>query len=255
MSSDRSSKKAEALNVSNEGPSSRQPPVAEERHHVRIVIAAYNEAKSIGAVVASLVPIYPDVVVVDDGSTDDTGVVATSNGASVFRHILNRGQGAALQTGIIAALEDGADYIVTFDADGQHEVDDIARLLAPLVAGEADVCLGSRFLGSAVAMPLLRRWMLRVAVLFTRATTGLPITDAHNGMRAFTRAAAERLDLRQDRMAHASEILDQFASQRLRIREVPVTVRYSAYSLDKGQRTSGAFRVLFDYMIGKWDRR
>lgn len=223
--------------------------------NVAVVIAAYNEERSIGTVVSSLTPLYPRVIVVDDGSTDDTEVVARTSGATVLRHLLNRGQGAALQTGIAAALRKGSAYVVTFDADGQHEVADIARLLAPLENGEADVSLGSRFLGSTVEIPRLRRWTLRVAVFFTRLMTGLQITDAHNGLRAFTSTAAEKLDLRQDRMAHASEILDQLASRRFRIREVPVTVRYTAYSLGKGQRTSAAFRIAFDYMIGKWDKR
>lgn len=220
-----------------------------------IVVAAYNEWRSIGDVVASLITDYPRVIVVDDGSFDDTGSIARLEGATVLRHLLNRGQGAALQTGIRAALKTGAAYIVTFDADGQHEVADIARLLAPLQSGQCDVSLGSRFLGTVAEIPWLRRLTLRAAVFFTRLVTGLPLTDAHNGMRAFTSSAAEMIDLRQDRMAHASEILDQLASLRLRIREVPVTVRYTAYSMDKGQRSGAAFRILFDYMIGKWDKR
>jgi polyprenyl-phospho-N-acetylgalactosaminyl synthase len=211
-----------------------------------VVIAAYNEGRAIGRVLAELASLPYRVVVVDDGSTDASGEIAAHAGAEVLRHPINLGQGAALQTGIEYALLRGASHVVTFDADGQHRVEDIAALLAALAAHDADFALGSRFRGAAVDLPPLRRAMLRAATLFTRATTGLDVTDAHNGLRAMTRRGAARIQLRQNRMAHASEILHQIAASGLRYVEVPVTIQYSRYSLAKGQRASEFVVILLD---------
>jgi glycosyltransferase involved in cell wall biosynthesis len=216
-----------------------------------VVIAAYNEQGAIGTTVASLRETYTHVVVVDDGSSDATAESARQAGGMVLCHLINRGQGAALQTGIDYALQHGAEIVVTFDADGQHRRDDIARLVAPLVRGEADVVLGSRFLEHAADVPAARRALLRAGLLFTRLTSGLRLTDTHNGLRAFSRRAASLMSLRQDRMAHASEILDRIRSHRLRYVEVPTRVLYTDYSRAKGQRARGALRIVFDYFIDK----
>lgn len=211
-----------------------------------VVIAAYNEAPVIGRVVADLIRHRYAVAVVDDGSSDDTGRKAGAAGATVITHPVNLGQGAALQTGIEFAVGSGADFVVTFDADGQHRASDIGALLDSLKKQPADFALGSRFLGHAPAMPLARRTLLKVATWFTRLTTGLHVTDTHNGLRAMTRRGASRIDLRQNRMAHASELLDQIARSGLGYVEVPVTIEYSAYSLGKGQKLSDSLRILVD---------
>jgi glycosyltransferase involved in cell wall biosynthesis len=221
---------------------------------IHVVIPAYNEAEAVGPVVAELVARGHRTIVVDDGSRDGTADAARRNGAVVLRHSVNRGQGAALQTGIAYALRRGADVIVTFDSDGQHAAEDVDALVAPLLAGRADVVLGSRFRGSTEGMTAVRRLILRCAVLFTRYASGARVTDTHNGLRAFTRAAAARLDIRLDRMAHASEILDQIVQHRLRYEEVPVHVRYTAYSRRKGQTSLAALRILADYVLGRWMR-
>jgi glycosyltransferase involved in cell wall biosynthesis len=217
-----------------------------------VVIPAYNEAEVIGPVVEGLIARGFDVVVVDDASTDATAERAQTAGAVMLRHLINRGQGAALQTGILRALQSKADFIVTFDADGQHDPNDVLRLVQPLAGNERDVVLGSRFLASPDAVPFSRRLLLRVAVIFTRAASGLPVTDAHNGLRAFSSSAASAIRIRQDRMAHASELVDQVRDRRLRWCEVPVTVRYTPYSRRKGQSHFGVFRILFDYISGRW---
>ena len=149
-------------------------------------------------------------------------------------------------------MRNGADCIVTFDADGQHQVADVAKLIAPIVAGECDIVLGSRFLGSSVSeIPLMRRVTLRFAVLFTRIVNRISVTDTHNGLRAFSRRAASRIDLQLDRMAHATELLDQVRESKLPYREVPVHVRYTEYSRSKGQSARGAFRILLHYVLGR----
>jgi glycosyltransferase involved in cell wall biosynthesis len=211
-----------------------------------VVIAAYNEARAIGTVVAGLSCGPYRVVVVDDGSRDATAEAAERAGAEVLKHPLNLGQGAALQTGIEYALLRGAERIVTFDADGQHRPQDVAALLAALATHRADFALGSCFLGAAVAMPPLRRLVLRAATWFTRLTTGLNVTDAHNGLRAMTRRGACAIHLRQNRMAHASEILHQIAGSGLPYVEAPVIIEYSRYSLAKGQRASEFVVILLD---------
>lgn len=216
-----------------------------------VVIPAYNEAVSLAAVVAELKGRFPHVVVVDDGSTDGTPQVARAADALILRHRVNLGQGAALQTGITFALRRGAQRIATFDGDGQHRADDLTALLEALDDEDCEIALGSRFLRDADSIPVVRRTLLRIAVLFTRATTALAVTDAHNGLRAFSRRAALEIDLKSNRMAHASELLDQIARSGLPYRELPVRVRYTDYSLDKGQRSSAAFRVLFDYLVSR----
>ena len=211
-----------------------------------VVIAAYNEAEVLGRVVADVRQREYQIVVVDDGSGDATGEMAHNAGAAVVRHPVNLGQGAALQTGIYYALCQGADYIITFDADGQHRVQDIDALIAAIEKNGVDFALGSRFLGSTIDLPPARRILLKAAIRFTRLTTGLRITDTHNGLRAMTRRGASRISLRQNRMAHASEFLDQIAHSGLPWVEVPVTIRYSGYSLAKGQRLGDSLAILVD---------
>jgi glycosyltransferase involved in cell wall biosynthesis len=187
---------------------------------------------------------------VDDGSVDATASAALAAGAIVLRHAVNAGQGAALQTGIDYALANGATYVATFDADGQHHVEDLVTMLAVLQASPHDIVLGSRFLGHAEGLTVARRLVLKAAVLFTNLTTGLKLTDAHNGLRVMTASAARQLHIRQDGMAHASELIEQIGRLGLRFAEVPVTITYSDYSRAKGQRLSNSLLILRDLVAG-----
>ena len=233
----------------------RASTVSHSSQNVFFVIPAYNEAGMVQRVVRELRQSHPHVVVVDDGSSDETAVEARRGGATVVRHLVNRGQGAALQTGIEYALRSGADVIVTFDADGQHRPEDADALLEALETSSADVALGSRFLGGARSnIPPIRRITLRLAALFMRASTGVALTDAHNGLRALRRRAAEKIHLTLDGMAHASELIDHLRRHSLKITEVPVQIRYSEYSLRKGQSSTAAFRIAFDYLLKRWFR-
>ena len=224
-------------------------PTTEVAHpQLWVICAAYNEAAMIGRVVSELRRAGYLTVVVDDGSADATGQIAAAAGAHLVTHPLNLGQGAALQTGMDYALSRGAEVLVTFDADGQHRVADIRRLVEALARERADFALGSRFLGEAQDLPPLRRLILRAATVFTRLTTGLRLTDSHNGLRALTRQGAAAIRLRQNRMAHASEILAEIARSRLPYVEVPVSIEYTAYSLAKGQRLSDSVLILLDLL-------
>lgn len=221
------------------------------RQGTYIVIAAYNEGPCIEDVVRDVRGEYPNVVVVDDGSTDDTFEAARGSATYVLRHPLNRGQGAALQTGIEFALSRGAQFIVTFDADGQHRIEDIQAMVGPIARGECEITLGSRFLGGTQNMPTGRRRMLRMAVLFTRVVNRIEVTDAHNGLRAFSRKAAGKIHIKLDGMAHASELLDQVRQSGLAFREIPVQIRYTKYSMSKGQASRNAFQIVVQYILGK----
>jgi glycosyltransferase involved in cell wall biosynthesis len=224
-------------------------PVQSRHLRVWVVIAAYNEARAIGPVLAGVRGGGRHIVVVDDGSTDVTADLAGHAGVTVVRHPVNLGQGAALQTGITFALSQDADVVVTFDADGQHRAGHIEDLITALLVHGADFALGTRFLGKANNIPQSRRLLLRAATWFTRVTTGLAVTDAHNGMRAMTRRGAEHIHLRQNRMAHASEFLNQVVDSGLPYVEVPVVVDYSRYSLGKGQRATGSIDILIDLCV------
>lgn len=217
-----------------------------------IVVPAYNEARRIGSTIRSLRRQYENVVVIDDGSRDDTTRVALAENAWVLRHPINCGQGAALQTGIDFALTQGAAAIVTFDADGQHCVDEIAGLVEPIRAGQADVVLGSRFLGRADGLPLARRLVLKAGVLFTRLFSQIRVTDTHNGLRALSRCAAQQIHIYENRMAHASEILHQVRLLKLSYVERPVTIRYTAETLTKGQSSWNAFAILGQFIVGRF---
>ncbi len=216
-----------------------------------IIVAAYNEESRLSSTLMTLTQQSYNVVVVDDGSSDRTAEIAARFPVWVLRHPINCGQGAALKTGIDFALSRGAEYLVTFDGDGQHDVDEIPRLLNPLVAGTADVSLGSRFLGEVRNIPFTRWLTLKAGILFTRVVSGIRVSDVHNGFRAMTRRAAERISIRQPRMAHASEILDEICLHGLRFVEVPVTITYAIETLEKGQSSLGALRITGHLLVGR----
>ncbi|MDP3986394.1 MAG: glycosyltransferase family 2 protein [Candidatus Veblenbacteria bacterium] len=217
-----------------------------------VVIPAYEAAGSVGAVVRGVLSYVSGVVVVDDGSSDATASEAQAQGARVVRHFINRGYGAALVTGNVYALRQGAEVVVHFDADGQFDPVDIPQLVAALTPTRPSVALGSRFLGSAPGIPWLRRFTLKLAIVFTWATSGLKLTDAHNGLRAFTAEALRLMELRQDRMAASSEIIEEIARLKLPYVEVPVTVTYTPYS--RGASKQGrlpVLRIVKDLFVGK----
>lgn len=222
-----------------------------EQKNIWVVIPAFNEESAIAKTAASVRALGYQAVVVNDCSTDNTQQAAVEAGITTLSHIINLGQGAALQTGINFALTQNAEYIVTFDADGQHLADEIERLLSALRTGQFDAALGSRFLtgGRAISIPPVRRLLLRFATVYTRISTGLKVTDTHNGFRAFTANAARRLYITQNRMSHASQILSQIKRLSLRYTEVPVTIVYTEYSMKKGQRISNAFNIIWESLM------
>jgi glycosyltransferase involved in cell wall biosynthesis len=217
------------------------------------VIPAYNEAGRVGDVVRRACASVAGVVVVDDGSSDGTAEEARQAGASVVRHELNRGQGAALRTGTETALALGAEIVVHLDADGQHDPTRVAAVTAPIEAGEADVVFGSRFLGDrAVDMPASRRALLFCAKQFSALALGIPksCTDPQSGLRALSADAARKVAFVQDRFAHCSEILRLVTRSPLRWKEVPTTVTYTRDSLKKGQKAADSLKIVWDLFLG-----
>lgn len=212
-----------------------------------VIIAAYNEAQHLGDVLESLQKFDYQVVVVDDGSNDQTSSIAKKQGVTVLRHEINRGQGAALYTGTQYALAHGAEALVHFDADGQFLAEEIERVLAPIKTGQADIVFGSKFL-QGNTIPFLKKYLIiKPAIILNNFLTGLKLSDVHNGFRALNRRAAESIVIKQDAMAHASEIVAQTKKLKLRYREVPVTVLYREF----GQGFAGGLKILFDWLIKK----
>lgn len=211
-----------------------------------LIIPAYNEESAIARVVSEAKFYVDKVVVVDDASTDKTGVIARANGACVLRHVINRGYGASLNTGSLWSIDNGADIIIHFDADGQHSAADIPSFIKPIETQECEIVLGSRFLDSVlISPPFSRKVLLKFATVFTNFFHGIRVTDTHNGFRAFSSRAYLQMDLRQDRMAYSSEVLAEIARLDLRFIEVPTNIVYSAYSKSKGQSFAGAFQILW----------
>lgn len=213
------------------------------------IVPAYNESSMIKDVVESLLPQVDRVVVVDDASTDDTGIHAKAAGAIVLTHPINLGQGAALETGHAYARKHNADIVLHFDGDGQFSTKDIIEARKLIESGEVDIVLGSRFLGTTSHMPWVKKHVLRpLARLINRLFGGLSLTDAHNGFRMLGARALGKIRITQNRMAHATEIIEQIREHRLRYKEIPITVTYYEY----GQKIRGGFTIVKDLIIGKF---
>lgn len=214
------------------------------------VIPLFNEGQVIFDVVSQLRERYPLVVCVDDGSEDNSAAEAERAGAVVVRHPYNMGQGAAIKTGIDYALTDPQmQQVVTFDADGQHQVQDAAQMIAKLQDLKVDVVLGSRFLDARTKPGLIKRVVLRGAIFYTNLTSGVRLTDAHNGLRVLGRHACEVITIEQNRMAHASEIVTEFGRHKLSIAEHPVHILYTDYSKSKGQPVLNSVNIVIDLLF------
>lgn len=213
-----------------------------DKEDICIVIPAYNESKVIESTLKGLKKKgYVNIIVVDDGSKDNTGDIA-ERFARVYRHMINRGLGAALGTGIQAALETNAKVIVTYDADGQHVPEMVEKVVEPIINGEADAVIGSRLINPK-GMPIIRiigNWLFN---LITYVLYGVWTTDSQSGLRAFLREAAKKIRIKTNRMEVSSEFIKEIGRNELRFKEVPIRAIYTDYSKMKGQSNLNAFNI------------
>jgi glycosyltransferase involved in cell wall biosynthesis len=220
--------------------------------NVAFVVPVYNEAQVIGGVIKEILEHCPVVVCVNDGSKDTSASEIVKAGGYLVDHPINMGQGAALQTGIeFARLLPGVEKFVTFDADGQHRVDDALAMLELLDTADVDIVLGSRFRGRTEGMSTLKKAVLKMAVRFTNFTSGVKLTDAHNGLRAFNRHVADTIEITAPDMTHASEIIELISRNGYTYVEAPVTIDYTEYSVQKGQPVLNAVNIAVDTLLRK----
>ena len=221
-----------------------------------IVVPAFNEAGVIGGVVTDLRSTFPHVVCVDDGSDDDTGDIALRAGAHLVRHPVNLGQGAAIQTGVeYARSQPGAQVFATFDADGQHRVEDLVTMIDRLGRGDVDVVIGTRFGPGVSRPPFLKRIVLQTAVRLSPRGRRLGLTDTNNGLRVFNKTVADGLDITMNGMSHATEFIMLIAENRWRVAEQPVEVLYTEYSQSKGQPLLNGVNIIVDgFLRGRMPR-
>lgn len=220
------------------------------------IIPALNEEGTIKEVIEKTKLLVEQVVVIDDGSTDNTKKIAKEAGAIVLTHLINRGQGASLETGNSYALSNGADAVFHFDADGQFMTSEIKDVLEPIIKNEVDVVLGSRFMGKKSNMPWFKKFfIIPIAHLVNRFVLGtkIDLTDPQCGFRAMNREALKKIKIEQNGMAHTSEILYKIYKNNLRIKEVPITVVYNQFgqSIFSEARGGGGIRVLKDLILNK----
>jgi len=214
------------------------------------IMPAFNEEKAIKEVILKLKNYVDQVIVVDDGSEDNTSQVAIESGATVYRHAINRGLGGALGTGIKAALLNGADVMITVDADGQHDPEEIHKMANPIINGGADVVIGSRFLVRQ-PMPLFRRMGIPFFNIVALLLHGIRSTDSLSGMRAFSRMAAQKIEIRTNGMEASLEILKEVQDNRLRLKEVPIKAIYTDYSSSKGLKFLPGLKFLIKIFTSK----
>jgi glycosyltransferase involved in cell wall biosynthesis len=227
-----------------------------DQSDVWLVVPVYNEAAVVADVVREAGKTFPNVVCVDDGSRDGSADQVRLTAAHLVRHPVNLGQGAAIQTGVeYARAQPGARYFVTFDADGQHRVEDAERMVGRLRDEPLDIVVGTRFHGETAHIPPLRRFALKAVVALSPALRRLNLTDAHNGLRAFTSKVAGGMNITLNGMGHASQIVQMIIQEGWRLAEEPVTIRYTEYSMAKGQSLLNGVNIVFDTVLRTNARR
>lgn len=218
-----------------------------------IGIPAYNEHEAIGKVLQGIPRKIKgisrvDILVVDDGSIDNTGEKAARYNAKVVSHLINRGLGGALKTILRYANSNGYDFLVTIDADGQHNPSDIIRVVDRLLVNDVDVVVTSRWLKPTQGV-WLRYFVNWLANILTYFLFGIWTSDSQSGFRGFTRKAFERINIQSDGMEVSSEFFKEIDKNKLRFTEVPIDAIYTEYSKRKGQKLTNGFNVLMQLIV------
>lgn len=218
-----------------------------------IAIPAFNEETTLKDVISKIPKKLTqvkrrDILVVDDGSVDKTGKIAVSSGAIVVKHVINCGLGAAIGSAFSFAKNNNYDLLVTLDADGQHDPQNISDLLRPIISGKADVVIGSRLKNSR-NMPVDRLIINVLANFFTYLISGVITSDSQSGFRAFSKKAIGKINVITQRMEVSSEIFREIHQNKLRYKEVSIKPVYTDYSLNKGQSSFNAPFVIYKLLI------
>ena len=218
-----------------------------------LIVPCYNEGTVIFDVLTHARETFPNIVAVNDGSRDDSAAQIRAAGAHLVNHPVNLGQGAAIQTGVeYARAQPGARYFVTFDADGQHQVKDVVRMVERLRAEPVDIIVGTRFAGQDNSqVPWIKRVVLKTVVLLSPRTKKLGLSDAHNGLRAFNKKVADEMNIRMNGMSHASEIVTMIDNNGWRVDEEPVDILYTEYAMSKGQSLINGVNILADGLVAR----
>ena len=193
---------------------------------ITIGIPAYNEEKNIASIITKLKNITDSIIVCDDGSSDMTSEISKNLGAVVISHKKNMGYGAAIRTIFQKSVELDSDILVTFDADGQHRIDDVNKILQPLENNEADIVIGSRFLDNESKVPNYRKIGIKVITQVTNASLKKKLTDSQSGFRAYNKQALTQISPSEMGMGISTEILIKASNKGLRIAEIPITILY-----------------------------
>ncbi|ATU05900.1 hypothetical protein BKN14_00010 [Candidatus Gracilibacteria bacterium HOT-871] len=223
-----------------------------------ILIRAFNEAKVIAGVLEELIQNgYKNILVVNDGSTDETQSILEDFGEKIIlvSHATNRGAGAALETGFEYLRRFGKiDYVITFDADGQHLVSDIKKFDEKFDEdAKLGAIFGSRFLEkSKTNVPFFRKVILHLGKIFTFFVSGIYLTDTHNGLRGFRFETIKKIHLKMDSMAYASELIEEIRKKKIKYAEVFVVIKYTDYSLGKGQSSLNAINIALKVIFNKF---
>ena len=206
----------------------------------------YNEEETIGSVVIRALRHVDEVICIDDGSSDASARIAEACGATVIRHRVNRGYGGALKTLFLHASEINADALVLLDSDGQQETNDIPAMLEPILNGEADFTIGSRFVegGGGTDMPAYRRLGIKVITAASNLSSDLGIKDTQSGFRAFSKTALERLRFDSEGMELSLEMLEDAHEKQLRVLEIPTVIRYDVPKGSNFTAVSHGFTVM-----------
>lgn len=213
--------------------------------NIYIIVPAFNESKVIKKTLSELKIFFKNIIVIDDGSEDDTKEIAKSMGVILLHHPINLGQGASISSAInfLKKMKD-LDGAITFDADGQHSAQDAVSFAEEILICDEDIIFGSRFLMHSQNIPLTKRAVLSVVKMMSNFFLGLKHTDAHNGLKAFNKKALDKLSLKIDRYGFETEIIAQLKKHNLKYKELPTNIVYNDYSLKKGQSLRNGIRVL-----------
>ena len=211
---------------------------------ITVGIPAYNEEKNIAAIIIKLRKITDDIIVCDDGSNDLTAEIAAKSGASVVKHTKNLGYGSAIKSIFNKAKEYNNDALVTFDADGQHDINDISGVVDPILDNKADIVIGSRFLKNSKGIPEYRKFGIKLITKVTNLSLKESLTDSQSGFRAYSKKVLEKLNLTDKGMGISTEILIKSNNYGFRIGEVPICVSYDGDTSSENAVSHGA-SVLF----------